>query len=297
MERRREAMEITRIFRNDVSSGDFDGEDVVELIQSSTDAAPAAECDDAFDDELDERREDHAVVTAAVGAEDPPPVDGTNPRTVTSFRSFASDPNNRIPLMSSILLPVAQQLSGINAVFYYSTAFFDGVIANPQTGTIIAFTVNVGATIVAVLVMDRLGRKTLLSLSAGGMLICCVIMTLSLEGSLPPLLAVVGVMLYILFFELGLGCIPFFLASEMIDSQFLGRVQSIGMSCNWISNFLVGLLFPYMDRYLGPFSFVPFALFLFGTVLFCVFVLPESRGKSPREVTEELAHQRRSRGH
>jgi len=206
----------------------------------------------------------------------------------SSFKSYVFDPRNRIPLISSILFPVAQQLSGINAVFYYSTALFRGVISNPETGTIIAFAVNAAATVGAVLLMDRLGRKTLLSLSAGGMFLCCILLTLSLEGSLPGLLTVVGVMLYICFFELGLGCIPFFLASEMIEPEFAGRVQSISMSCNWFSNFCVGMLFPYMDKYLGPYSFVPFAVVLLGTVLYAIFLLPETRGKTPAQVMQDL---------
>jgi len=209
-----------------------------------------------------------------------------------SFRSYVRDPKNRIPLTSSVLFPVAQQLSGINAVFYYSTALFEGVIADPKNGTILAFTINAVATVGAVFLMDRFGRKTLLSVSAGGMFACCILLTMSLEGRLPGRLTVVGVMMYIIFFELGLGCIPFFLASEMIDAEFVGRVQSISMSCNWLSNFCVGLLFPYMDRFFGPFSFVPFAIVLFGTVFYAIYILPESRGKSPSQVMQDLERTR-----
>eukprot|EP00980_Cylindrotheca_fusiformis_P009688 scaffold2141_cov120-Cylindrotheca_fusiformis.AAC.23 len=206
----------------------------------------------------------------------------------TSFRSYASDPRNRIPLASAILFPVAQQLSGINAVFYYSTSFFEGVIPNPQTGTIIAFSVNVLATLVALSLMDRLGRKTLLSCSAGGMFVCCVLLTFSLLGTLPGYVTVVAVMLYLTFFEIGLGCIPFFLASEMIAPAHLGTVQSISMSSNWFSNFCVGILFPYMDRSLGAYSFVPFAVVLLATLLYSILVLPETRGKTLQQVMQEL---------
>jgi MFS family permease len=191
-------------------------------------------------------------------------------------------------LVSSILFPIAQQLSGINAVFYYSTQLFDGVIANPKVGTIVAFAVNVVATVFALLLMDKLGRKTLLAWSAGGMGICCIFLTLSLLGILPPIMTVLCVMLYISFFELGLGCIPFFLSSELIQPQFLGTVQSISMACNWFFNFCVGLLFPYMDQILGAYSFVPFGIVLLGTVWYALWILPETRGKSLEMVMEEL---------
>ena len=105
---------------------------------------------------------------------------------------------------------------------------------------------------------------------------------------LPGFVTVLAVMLYISFFEIGLGCIPFFLASEMIEPEFLGSVQSFTMSLNWFSNFCVGIFFPYMDKFLGAYSFVPFAIVLFGTLLYSIFVLPETRGKSLSEVRQEL---------
>jgi len=74
----------------------------------------------------------------------------------------------------------------------------------------------------------------------------------------------------------------------MIEPEFAGRVQSISMSCNWFSNFCVGMLFPYMDKYLGPYSFVPFAVVLLGTVLYAIFLLPETRGKTPAQVMQDL---------
>jgi len=199
--------------------------------------------------------------------------------------------------LSSILFPVAQQLSGINAVFYYSTFFFKGVIDDPLEGSIIAFAVNVFATVFAIIIMDRYGRRTLLSWSAGGMLVCCVFLTLALLGTLPKIMTLVAVLVYICFFEIGLGCIPFFLASEMIESEFLGRVQSIAMSANWVSNFLVGLCFPYMMHWLGPYSFVPFALCLLATLIFSIRWLVETRGKTQREVMLELEQKRKRSGH
>jgi hypothetical protein len=220
-----------------------------------------------------------------------------------AFSTYLQDSRNRIPIISSILFPIAQQLSGINAVFYYSTAIFEtaGGISNPQNGTILAFVVNVVATMVALCFMERWGRKTLLSLSAGGMWICCILLTISFVkggnnnnddddatdggGGVGTVLIV---LLYITFFELGLGCIPFFLATEMIPSQFSGRIQSISMTCNWLSNFCVGLFFPYLDQWLGPYSFVPFAVILLGVVGYAVWILPESRGRTPSQVLQEL---------
>ncbi|GAB5034221.1 sugar transporter, partial [Nannochloropsis oceanica] len=59
------------------------------------------------------------------------------------------DPSVRLLLVSCLVLQMSQQLCGINAVFYYSTMFFNGIISNPLTGTILVATVNVIATYVA----------------------------------------------------------------------------------------------------------------------------------------------------
>ena len=263
--------------------------------QRRQDDSSANNSGDEYDDEQHELPAPMSFATA--NTSDPNLLtETTSAVTSTSFRDFALDPKNRIPLASSILFPVVQQLSGINAVFYYSTSFFEGVIANPQTGTIIAFTINLFATILAVMVMDKYGRKTLLTWSAGGMFACCILLTMALKGILPKMASVVCVMLYISFFEMGLGCIPFFIASEMIAPQHLGTVQSLSMSMNWFSNFCVGMAFPYMDKYLGAYSFVPFACVLLGAVMYAIFVLPETQGRSLEEIMQELEEKRARRG-
>ena len=303
VERRQEALDNLRLLRG---LRRHDDDDIIEMIIQDEITAPTTAVEHTSTAALQTTSSPTNDIATAQEEEEgddqnEPEFDSPEShRVFTAYRSFGSyvlDPKNRIPLISSILFPAAQQLSGINAVFYYSTQLFRGVIANPQTGTIIAFTVNVVATVAAVLLMDRLGRKTLLSVSAGGMFLCCILLTMSLHGSLPGMVTVIGVMMYISFFELGLGCIPFFLSTEMIDPEFAGKVQSLAMSCNWFFNFCVGMFFPFVSALLGPFSFVPFAVILFGTVLYAIFVLPESRGKTPAQVMRELELRRGTAHH
>ena len=115
------------------------------------------------------------------------------------------------------------------------------------------------------------------------MLLCYVLLTVSLKGLLPWPVAAFGVMLYIIFFEMGLGCITFFIATEMIEPQYLGRVQYIDMSLNWFFNLCIGMFFPYMVLNFGPLSFGTFAFDLFLTFFYSILVSPETAGKSRRE--------------
>ena len=140
----------------------------------------------------------------------------------------------RRPLVIGFLLQVSQQLSGINAVFYYSTSFFAAAnVGDPWLGSVLCCTVNVAATWLALSLMDRMGRKPLLLISAIGMAASAVALTYflteqvrastapnihthssqpSTESStyavISSYLSIAFVLLYVTFFELGLGPIP-----------------------------------------------------------------------------------------
>ncbi len=64
--------------------------------------------------------------------------------------------------------------------------------------------------------------------------------------------------------------------------------MSVSCQLNWACNFIVGIVFPYLQEYLGAFSFVPFAVVLLMTLIFAVFVLPETKGTTPEELRDEI---------
>jgi MFS transporter, SP family, solute carrier family 2 (facilitated glucose transporter), member 3 len=195
----------------------------------------------------------------------------------------------KVLLLSSLVLQAAQQLSGINAVFYYSTSFFDGVIDNPLLGTTIVGAVNVVATYVALLLMDKVGRKTLILWSSGGMLLSCVVIVLSLLGYFGHILALVAVNVYVIFFEIGLGPIPWLIVAEMFEAKYVAVAMAVSSQMNWTCNFIIGLVFPYMSIYLGAYSFVPFAIVLLFAFIFTATVLPETQGTTPGELAAEMS--------
>jgi MFS transporter, SP family, solute carrier family 2 (facilitated glucose transporter), member 3 len=117
------------------------------------------------------------------------------------LQEMLGQPKIRALLLSSVVLQLSQQLSGINAVFYYSTSFFEGIIDNPLVGTTIVGAVNVLATWLVLLLMDRCGRRTLILWSSGGMFISCIVIVLSLLGFFGNITALVAVNAYVAFFE------------------------------------------------------------------------------------------------
>lgn len=174
----------------------------------------------------------------------------------------------------------------------YSNSFFEGVIDNPTVGTAIVGAVNVAATYVALLVMETTDRRSLLIMSSGGMMACSIIIVLSLLGYFGNFIALGAVNLYVVFFELGLGPIPWLIVPELFNAKYVALAMSTATQINWVFNFVVGLVYPFMQEALGPYSFGPFAGFLLLTLLYTVFFLPETRGKTPTEIYAELAAKR-----
>lgn len=205
-----------------------------------------------------------------------------------AFGGMFRDKQIRRLLVCSLVLQMAQQLSGINAVFYYSTMFFEGLIENPLLGTTIVGGVNVAATYVALLLMENSNRRTLILWSAGGMLVSSIGLVLCLLGIFKGLASLLFVMSFVSFFEIGLGPIPWLIVAEMFEAKYVATAMSASCQLNWCCNFIVGLVFPYLQKYLGAFSFVPFATVLLITIIFVIVYLPETKGTTPEELRDDI---------
>ena len=199
----------------------------------------------------------------------------------------------RVLVVSSIVLQMGQQLGGVNAVFYYSTTFFEGLISNPLVGSTLVAFVNVVATYVALKLMDNTARRTLILWSSGGMILSTILITLALAGSVNKSTALFGVMSFVSFFEIGLGPVPWLIVAEMFDAKYVATAMSIACVVNWACNFLVGLCFPFIRLYFGIYCFVPFGVVLVSTFLFTYLYLPETHGRSVEDIHRLLTGQDR----
>ena len=208
------------------------------------------------------------------------------PKNIT--KELFADKDVRPLLISALSLQMSSQLGGINAVFYYSSLFFDGIIENPLVATTLMGAINVAATYLALILMDRCGRRTLVMVSSGGMFVSCVFVVLALLGKFEKIVALLAVASYVTFFELGLGPIPSLVVAEMFDGKYVTAAMSVCSQLNWTCNFVVGLLFPYMNKTLGPYSFGPFAIVLLLTFVYAWIWLPETAGTTPAELQAAL---------
>lgn len=216
-------------------------------------------------------------------------------KQVTVLELFRA-PSYRQPIIISIVLQLSQQLSGINAVFYYSTGIFkDAGVKEPIYATIGAGVVNTIFTVISVFLVERAGRRTLHLVGLGGMALCSVLMTVSLllkdKYDTMSLVCIAAILIYVAFFEIGPGPIPWFIVAELFSQGPRPAAMAVAGCSNWTSNFLVGLLFPSAAYYLGAYVFVIFAVFLIAFFIFTFFKVPETRGRTFEDITRAFEGQ------
>ncbi|XP_029308176.1 solute carrier family 2, facilitated glucose transporter member 1 isoform X2 [Cottoperca gobio] len=202
--------------------------------------------------------------------------------------------NYRQPIIIAIILQLSQQLSGINAVFYYSTGIFDTAgVTEPIYATIGAGVVNTIFTVVSLFLVERAGRRTLHLIGLGGMAIFALIMTISLSlvKDNPSLsyLAIVAVFGFVASFEMGPGPIPWFIVAELFSQGPRPAAMAVSGFSNWTANFLVGLGFPKLEELCGPYVFIIFAVFLVLFFIFTYLRVPETRGRTFDEIAQGFA--------
>ena len=92
--------------------------------------------------------------------------------------------------------------------------------------------------------------------------------------------------MFVVFFGIGLGPIPWLIVAEMFEGSYLEPAQSLACQLNWIANFVVGLAFPFVSAALGPWAFMPFAAVLVCVFFFALIFLPETLGRTPEEIKQ-----------
>ncbi|GAA6086236.1 solute carrier family 2, facilitated glucose transporter member 2 isoform X2 [Tachysurus ichikawai] len=195
----------------------------------------------------------------------------------------------RQQLFVALMLHLAQQFSGINAIFYYSTDIFQSArVAQPVYATIGVGVVNTVFTLLSVMLVDRAGRRTLMLIGLCGMCCCAVGVTIGLvyqnTYSWMSYVSMTAIFLFVSFFEIGPGPIPWFIVAELFSQGPRPAAIALAGCCNWTSNFIVGMFFPYIEQLLNMYVFIIFVVLLFVFTVFTWLRLPETKGKTFKEI-------------
>nr|XP_022920407.1 glucose transporter type 1 isoform X3 [Onthophagus taurus] len=210
----------------------------------------------------------------------------------------------RAPLIIGIVMQLSQQLSGINAVFYYSTSLFTSSGLSDESAkfaTIGIGAIMVGMTLVSIPLMDRTGRRTLLLYGLGGMFIFSIFITISFLikeffGYVQEMidwmsyLSVVSTLSFVVFFAVGPGSIPWMITAELFSQGPRPAAMSIAVLVNWMANFLVGIGFPHMKNSLENYTFLPFSVLLAAFWIFTYKKVPETKNKTFEEILAIFRH-------
>lgn len=196
----------------------------------------------------------------------------------------------RKPLVLTIMLAIIQQVTGINTVLYYGAIVFaehTGATAGQAIGmNVMVGIVNLIFTVVALIMIDRLGRRPLLLTATGGMGICLLafaIMLRQLPGHSSLLL--VPVLGYVACFGVGLGSGVWVCMSELLPNRVRGRAMSVATTVLWISVSLVTATFLSLIKlFTVQVVFLGYALLCAASFAYIHFNLPETKNRTLEEI-------------
>jgi MFS transporter, SP family, xylose:H+ symportor len=209
--------------------------------------------------------------------------------TGTSLFAFGT-----LVIVAGIMLSVFQQLVGINAVLYYAPLMFKNLGASTDSAllqTVIVGVANVVFTVIAILTVDRLGRKPLLII--GGLVMGVAMVTLGFQFQanavgLGPLLAAVA---YIAGFALSWGPVTWVLLSEMFPNAIKGKAMAIAVAAQWIANLFVSWSFKILigNSTLNVLFNHGFPYWVYGAMsflgaAFVYFYVPETKRRTLEEI-------------
>ncbi|SAL99563.1 hypothetical protein [Absidia glauca] len=218
-----------------------------------------------------------------------------------SIRLVLRDPVLRRMAMTLVFLSILQQFLGLSAVLYYSSMVYAAVydtassphsIGMPDIMSTVDAAVFLVVTIVAVALMDRMGRRPLLLMSEAGVVLFSVVVFLGSFFHLPALL-VVGLMMYVAMFALGMNPIPWLLTIDMCPTYASSTIGSMTITVNWTVNFVVALFFPVVFAAIQGYTFLIFAGVGLISLAFTWFYVPETKNRSIESVVREFEKYRR----
>ncbi|KAH0540961.1 hypothetical protein KQX54_020680 [Cotesia glomerata] len=192
-----------------------------------------------------------------------------------------------------------QQLSGVNAIIFYSGSIFEtaGSTLDSSVATIIVGTMQVVAVFVSTLIVDRLGRRMLLLISSVAMCFTTLVLGVYFNMKIHNTsgvdsigwLPLVSICLFIILFSLGFGPIPWMMMGEIFDNQVKSVAGSSACLFNWLMAFVVTKFFSDIQDALGTdMTFWIFSIICAIGVAFVFFIVPETKGKTLEQIQIEL---------
>jgi SP family arabinose:H+ symporter-like MFS transporter len=195
------------------------------------------------------------------------------------------------PIFLAVSIGMFNQLSGINAILYYLNDIFGHAGFSKVSGNLQAVAIgatNLIFTMIAMSVIDKVGRKTLLLIGSVGTALCLAgVSAIFFTGRHENLLVwlLVG---YIAFFAFSQGAVIWVYLSEVFPNTVRAKGQSLGSFSHWFMNALISGIFPLMAASSGAYPFVFFAIMMVVQFFVVLFVYPETKGFTLEEMQKKM---------
>jgi sugar porter (SP) family MFS transporter len=196
------------------------------------------------------------------------------------------------PIFLAVSIGMFNQLSGINAILYYLNDIFGYAGFSKVSGNLQAVAIgatNLLFTLIAMSVIDRIGRKKLLLIGSVGTAACLAgVAAIFFTGRNENLLVwlLIG---YIAFFAFSQGAVIWVYLSEVFPNTVRAKGQSLGSFSHWFMNAAISGIFPLMAASSGAYPFVFFSLMMVLQFFVVLFVYPETKGVSLEEMEKRIA--------
>ena len=234
-----------------------------------------------------------AVLSRILGSEDE-----INAEVETTCSSSGEDkgswsdllkPGILVAVLAGCAIAILGQFMGVNAVLYYGPKIFsEAGFDNPMFSTVLVGLVNFATTVLAVFIIDRVGRKQLIYWGVSGMIICLMAIGtyFATGGALGNGFMLAFFLAYVFCCAISISAIVFVLLSEMYPNSIRGRAMSLAGFMLWVGTYLVGQLTPVLLEWSQAGTFFIFAVMCVPYMLIMWKVIPETTGKPLEEIEE-----------
>jgi MFS transporter, SP family, xylose:H+ symportor len=193
----------------------------------------------------------------------------------------------KVVIIIGILLSVFQQFVGINVVLYYAPTIFENMGAAKDASmlqTVIMGLVNVVFTVLAILTVDKWGRKPLLIVGSIGMAIGMFAIGALAHFKIIGLTTLIFIIIYTASFMMSWGPICWVLISEIFPNKIRGRAIAVAVAAQWAANYLISSTYPAMMGFSESFTYTFYGMMSVLSFIFVWKMVPETKGKTLEEI-------------
>jgi MFS transporter, SP family, arabinose:H+ symporter len=208
-----------------------------------------------------------------------------------SYRQLFSNKFGRI-MMLGIVLAVFQQWCGINVVFNYAEEVFSAAgygVSDILFNILLTGTVNLIFTFVAILTIDRWGRKSLMLFGASGLAFIYILMAIAYFLQIKGIILLVLVILAIAVYAMSLAPVTWVILSEIFPNKMRGQAMALATLSLWLACLILTYTFPLLNKlFRASGTFGLYSLICIFGFIYIIKALPETKGKSLEEIEREL---------